>query len=240
MDQLKRAVSNSTGSGTKKTEKKEKVAKPSTPVAATPSKPTGEAVVFTIKFNDVSETIAIQLRPDLAPQTVAAFKRSIESGFYQGLAVHRAVRGYLIQAGDPTTRDDGAKSTWGTTDNGNPLTTEPKGTHKRGAVAMARRPDQKESSGSQFYILVKDAPALNGQYTVFGEVIAGLDTVTRIAGTSVDENDVPLRRVDIADAKMARAEDVAVAAAKPSKGGLKSTKSEAEKGFMDKLMERIW
>ena len=127
------------------------------------------------------------------------------SGFYNGILFHRVINGFMIQAGDPLTKEPDRIDEWGT---GGPGYTVPaeiiKGfTHKKGALAAARRGDfvnpAKASSGSQFYI-VQDALScsqLDGQYTVFGEVIKGIDVIDKIAGVDTDRYDRPLEPVEI-------------------------------------------
>ena len=136
--------------------------------------------------------IEIQLRPDKAPKTCANFVYLVKKGFYNGLTFHRIVPGFVIQGGDPTG-----------TGRGGPGYTIPAEItdlkHTTGAVACARLPDQvnpnKESSGSQFYITLKPTPFLDGQYTVFGYVIKGMDVVQKIAQVKTGPGDHPLKPV---------------------------------------------
>ena len=127
--------------------------------------------------------IVLDLFPKDAPKTVANFLKLVHSGFYDGLTFHRVVPGFVIQGGDPNSRnenpfDDGK---------GGPGYTVPgevKRKHVRGAVATARMPDvvnpKRESNGSQFYIALRDLPSLDGGYTVFGQVISGWDTIDKL------------------------------------------------------------
>lgn len=138
-------------------------------------------------------SIKIQTDPKSAPETSANFVKLVEEGFYNELTFHRIIPGFVIQGGDPN--GDGR---------GGPAYTLPaeiKLLHSRGAVAMARLPDQvnpeRRSSGSQFYIALADLPALDGQYTVFGEVAAGMEVVAKIASIQTDANDKPLEPVII-------------------------------------------
>ena len=132
------------------------------------------------------------------------------SGFYNGVLFHRVINGFMIQAGDPLSKDEAQKAAWGT---GGPGYTVPaefvkEYRHKKGALAAARRGDAanpyKESSGSQFYI-VQDERAcaqLDGAYTVFGEVIEGLPVIDKIASVQTDGRDRPVNPVKIVTVKM--------------------------------------
>lgn len=137
--------------------------------------------------------IKIKVDPTAAPKTSENFKKLAAEKFYDGLTFHRVVSGFVIQGGDP--KGDGT---------GGPGYTVPAEInllHKRGAVAMARLGDavnpRRDSSGSQFYICLDDLPALDGAYTVFGEVVSGLEIVEQIARVRVDENDKPVEPVII-------------------------------------------
>jgi peptidyl-prolyl cis-trans isomerase B (cyclophilin B) len=123
-------------------------------------------------------TVAIELYPAVAPKTVENFETLTKKGFYNGLTFHRVVPDFVVQGGDP----DG-------TGTGGPGYTVPaeidaKEKHLRGSVATARTGDQvnpkRESSGSQFYICLEPQPGLDGQYTVFGAVISGMEVVDKI------------------------------------------------------------
>ena len=132
------------------------------------------------------------------------------SGFYNGVLFHRVINGFMIQAGDPLSKDEAQKAAWGT---GGPGYTVPaefvkEYRHKKGALAAARRGDAanpyKESSGSQFYI-VQDERAcaqLDGAYTVFGEVIEGLPVIEKIASVQTDGRDRPVNPVKIITVKV--------------------------------------
>src|ERR1700733_11017767 len=116
--------------------------------------------------------VVIQMRPDLAPNHVARIKQLVREGFYNGLAFHRVIPGFMAQTGDP--RGDG------TGGSGQKLKAEfSKAPHVRGTVSMARSSDP-NSGDSQFFICFDDAPHLNGQYTVWGQVIEGMDHVDAI------------------------------------------------------------
>ena len=206
----------------------------------TPAPASAEAVVFTIRVggNGPKESFMISLRPDLAPKTVEAFKRNVESGFYEGLAFHRLIRNYLIQTGDPLTKDDGQKEQWGTTDIGQNIPGEFGGSHVRYAVAMAHKAGETTSSGSQFFITLRPATSLDGSYAVFGEVTQGMDVLSRLSGAVVDTNDVPVKRIEIVDAKLVRG-DTQLAGSSTT-GGRRKTKPDSQKGRIERFVERIW
>ena len=147
------------------------------------------------KFGD----IALEFFSDAAPKTVENFKKLAGSGFYDGTAFHRIVPGFVIQGGDPLTKSAANKSRWGTGGPGWNVKAEfNKNKHSRGALSMARSSDP-NSAGSQFFIVLKDANFLDGQYTVFGKVTSGMDVVDKIAALKTDPADAP---VDYESAKM--------------------------------------
>lgn len=138
------------------------------------------------------------------------FSKLALSGFYNGILFHRVINGFMIQAGDPLSKDEAQKAMWGTGGPGYTVPAEfvPEYRHKKGALAAARRGDAanpyKESSGSQFYI-VQDERAcaqLDGSYTVFGEVIEGLPVIDKIASVQTDGRDRPLSPVKIVTVKV--------------------------------------
>jgi cyclophilin family peptidyl-prolyl cis-trans isomerase len=147
------------------------------------------------KFGD----IAVEFFPNDAPKTVENFKKLAASGFYDNLIFHRIVPGFVIQGGDPNTKDGGNKSRWGTGGPGWNVKAEfNKNKHSRGALSMARSQDP-NSAGSQFFIVLKDANFLDGQYTVFGRVTSGMEAVDKIAALKTDSMDAP---VNSEEAKM--------------------------------------
>ena len=157
-------------------------------------------------FNIVTNygTIKIKLYAD-TPLHRTNFAKLALSGFYDGLLFHRVIDGFMIQAGDPLTRDMENFDRFGTGGPGYTIPAEfvPEHRHKKGALAAARRGDaanpRKESSGSQFYIVQDEAACaqLDGEYTVFGETIEGLDVVDRIAKVQRDGRDRPVTPVKI-------------------------------------------
>lgn len=143
--------------------------------------------------------ITIELFSDDVPKTVENFKKLANMGFYDGLIFHRIVPGFVIQGGDPYTKDTSNKDKWGTGGPGWNVKAEfNKNTHSRGILSMARSQDP-NSAGSQFFIVLTDSKSLDGKYTVFGRVTSGMDTVDKIAALRTDTSDVP---IDIEQAKM--------------------------------------
>ncbi len=138
------------------------------------------------------------------------FSKLALSGYYDGLLFHRVINGFMIQAGDPLSKDPEMKDKWGTggPDYTIPAEFIPEYTHKKGALAAARRGDaanpMKESSGSQFYIVQDEAGCvqLNGEYTVFGETLEGLNVIDAIAAVEKDGRDRPLNDVVIKSIKI--------------------------------------
>lgn len=137
-------------------------------------------------------SITIRLRPEAAPRTCANFLRLVREGFYDGLTFHRVVPGFVIQGGDPNSRNDNPFDDG----QGGPGYTVPAEfllKHKRGSVAMARMPDvvnhDRSSNGSQFYIALRDLPDLDGGYTVFGDVVAGWETIAKLVALA-DRKDI--------------------------------------------------
>lgn len=141
----------------------------------------------------------------LTPKHRDNFVKLVSEKYYDGVRFHRVIEDFMIQTGDPYSRDTAMIDKWGT---GGPDYTVPaeftdRYTHKKGALAAARKSDmanpKKASSGSQFYIVHNpdNCSHLDGQYTVFGEVVDGLDVIDRIASVSVDRYDRPYEDVVI-------------------------------------------
>jgi len=140
-----------------------------------------------------------------APQTVANFQKLARKGFYKGTAVHRAFGHTLVQMGDPLSKKKD-RSSVGTGGPGYTIPPEIRRKHTKGAVAAARLPDKinpsRVSNGSQFYVCLEPMPNLDGQYTVFGKVIWGYETLDLISTKSVDSNDNPIERIEIRSIKI--------------------------------------
>lgn len=162
----------------------------------------GDEPKLVIKTTD--GTMTVKLYAD-TPLHRDNFVKLAKKGYYDGILFHRIIKGFMIQGGDPLTKDSTQVAMYGTGGPGYTIPAEilPNHTHKKGALAAARRGDQanpaKESSGSQFYI-VQDAEGckhLDGEYTIFGEVVDGLNVVDKIAAERTDFRDRPLRKVEI-------------------------------------------
>ena len=134
--------------------------------------------------------IKIELYPDVAPITVANFEKLVKEGFYDGLIFHRVIEGFMIQGGCPQGTGMGGpkdriKGEFLMNGVPNPLK------HTRGVISMARSGDP-DSAGSQFFIMHRDAPHLDGQYAAFGKVVEGIDVVDEIATTETGYMDRPV------------------------------------------------
>ena len=169
---------------------------PSSDEVRTPPK---ELPVATIVVKDFG-TIEAELYPNIAPNTVNNFIYLANSGFYDGLTFHRVIKDFMIQGGDPEGTGMGGPgySIYGEfTKNKfeNDLA------HTEGVLSMARS-QSKNSAGSQFFIVTKDAPHLDGQYASFGKVIKGMDIVHKIENVETDSNDKPVNNVVIESIKV--------------------------------------
>jgi peptidyl-prolyl cis-trans isomerase B (cyclophilin B) len=134
--------------------------------------------------------IKFNLLTDIAPETVRNFSQLAKSGFYDGTLFHRVIPGFMVQGGDPNTKNSD-KSTWGQGGPGYNLKAEfNTRSHLRGIVSMARANDP-DSAGSQFFIVTSDSPFLDRQYTVFGEVVDGMEIADKIVNLPRDGNDCP-------------------------------------------------
>ena len=148
--------------------------------------------------------IQFELLSDVAPETVRNFIKLAKSGFYDGTLFHRVIPKFMIQGGDPNTRESD-KSTWGTGGPGYNIKAEfSSRSHLRGIVSMARSSDP-DSAGSQFFIVTSDSTFLDREYTVFGQVVDGMEVVDKIVDLPRDGNDCPLQeakmiQVTISDA----------------------------------------
>jgi peptidyl-prolyl cis-trans isomerase B (cyclophilin B) len=168
--------------------------------SAAPTKPRKKPTPKTVKARDYAHTLAllhtsqgdvtIRFFNDRAPNHVKNFIDLAASHFYDGTLFHRVIRDFVVQGGDPLTKDPKNSYIWGnagkTDAKGNPVTLKPEfndTSHKRGIVSMARS-SAPDSASSQFFVVLKDYPSLDRQYTVFGEVVKGMDVVDRIAASS--------------------------------------------------------
>ena len=142
---------------------------------------------------DSGKTIRLEVYPEIAPITVENFLDLVNKGFYNGLSFHRIIPGFMIQGGDPSgngTGGPGYKIKGEFKSNG--VNNDIK--HERGVISMARAFDP-NSAGSQFFIMHKDAPHLDGEYAAFGKVIEGLETVDEIASVETGFQDAPVKKV---------------------------------------------
>ncbi len=157
----------------------------------------GTYAILNLSINkEDAGAVVIELLDDIAPNTVSNFKNLTDSGFYDGLRIHRVVKDFVIQGGDPYTRDK-SRDLWGTGGPGYNVKAEISNmTHTRGIVSMAH-PGDPNLAGSQFFIVVKDSPHLDGKYTIFGKVIEGMEIVDKINNLPVAERDIPLLDVVI-------------------------------------------
>ena len=136
-----------------------------------------------IVLETVKGTIEFETYPEEAPKTVARIVELVKKGFYTGLRFHRAEPNFLVQVGDPVTRDVSRQAYWGRQSSGKPLGVAEitkKRRHVTGAVSMAYPGTDKVLADSQFFIMRRPAPEYDGKYTVFGKVLTGMDVVAKI------------------------------------------------------------
>ena len=135
--------------------------------------------------------IKFNLLPELAPETVRNFTKLAESEFYNGTLFHRVIPGFMIQGGDPNTKKPELRAQWGMGGPGHNIKAEfSSRSHLRGIVSMARAADP-DSAGSQFFIVTTDSTFLDREYTVFGEVMQGMDIADKIVNLPRDQTDCP-------------------------------------------------
>lgn len=155
-----------------------------------------EVAVIKTNFGD----IVLAFYEDAAPQHVANFKKLAREGFYDGCTFHRIIPGFMIQGGDPNSKNDD-RADDGLGGPGYTIPAEIEMKHQRGSLAAARMGDQvnpeRASSGSQFYICVVKTSHLDGGYTVFGETIDGFDVIDEIVKQPRDARDNPNERIEI-------------------------------------------
>ena len=157
--------------------------------------------------------MVIEFWTDVAPQTVENFKKLARQGFYDGTAFHRIMKGFMIQGGDPLTKDAKMESRWGTGGPGYQIKAEFNDrSHVRGVISMARSQNP-DSAGSQFFICLGDAKSLDRQYTAFGRVIKGDEVLgqigdTRVAPSNSGEMSKPAARVGVESVTIVPADSV--------------------------------
>jgi len=171
-------------------------------IATTPPAPLSEleAQKQVVVLETSLGRIVIELDDVAAPRTCGNFRKLVSDGFYDHTVFHRVIPHFMIQGGDPNSKTD-ERVTYGQGDPGYTLPAEIQLKHDMGAVAMARLPDsinpQRDSNGSQFFICVAPCPSLDGQYTVFGHVIQGMDVANKIASRPRDKRDDPVDRIEL-------------------------------------------
>ncbi len=182
-----------------------------TPAAAPAASLASTNEVAVIKTTD--GTMVIGFWPDVAPNTVANFEKLARQGFYDGTCFHRIIKGFMIQGGDPLTKDPSKEAMWGTGGPGYTIKAEFNNrSHQYGVISMARSSDP-NSAGSQFFIVDGDASFLDHQYTAFGKLIKGDDVLDKIANTPVEpsaqgEKSKPMERVGVISIKIVPADSV--------------------------------
>jgi peptidyl-prolyl cis-trans isomerase B (cyclophilin B) len=161
--------------------------------AVQPSADKGPKAIIKTKLGEIE----IKLFPDKAPKHVENFLKLAKSGFYNGTIFHRVIPGFMIQGGDPNTKDLNKKELYGMGGPGHSVKAEFNDVpHKRGIVSMARSNDP-DSAGSQFFIVVEDSPFLDGKYTAFGQVVKGLGVADKIVNQPRDGRDNPAERIEM-------------------------------------------
>ena len=157
--------------------------------------------------------MVVQFWTDAAPNTVENFKKLARQGFYDGTTFHRIVKGFMIQGGDPNSKDPAKENSYGQGGPGYNMKAEFNDhSHDRGVISMARGPDP-DSAGSQFFICLAPVHRLDHQYTTFGKLIKGQDVLDKIGETEVTRNSVgepskPTKRIVIESIKIVPADSM--------------------------------
>lgn len=154
------------------------------------------AVTDVVKIDTSKGLIFVELYPNIAPITVKNFQSLVKSNYYKDMIFHRVIKDFMIQTGDPTGTGQGGspnkiKGEFASNGVENNLS------HKRGIISMARTSSNKDSASSQFFIMHKDYLSLDGDYAAFGNTIAGLEVVDKIATVKTNDNDKPLEDVKL-------------------------------------------
>jgi len=175
----------------------------------TPMNSSNEVAV--IKTNEGE--MVVQFWTDAAPNTIENFKKLARQGFYDGTIFHRIVKGFMIQGGDPNSKDTAKEDAYGQGGPGYEIKAEFNNhSHDRGVISMARGPDP-DSAGSQFFICLAPVRRLDGQYTTFGKLIKGDEVLDKIGSTPIERNtqgemSKPTKRVVIESVKIVPANSV--------------------------------
>ena len=177
--------------------------KTNTPTAPAMSTSNEVAVIKTTEGDMV-----VEFWTDAAPKTIENFKTLVKKGFYDGTAFHRVIKGFMIQGGDPLTKDASKEDAWGTGDPGYKIKAEFNDhPHKRGVLSMARS-NNPDSAGSQFFICHGDPSFLDHQYTTFGKLLKGDDVLEKIATTPTHPQDRPDKRMGVISIKIVPADSI--------------------------------
>jgi peptidyl-prolyl cis-trans isomerase B (cyclophilin B) len=175
----------------------------------TPTNSANEVAVIKTSEGDM----VVQFWTDAAPNTVGNFKKLARQGFYDGTIFHRIVKGFMIQGGDPNSKDPAKENSYGEGGPGYNINAEFNDhSHDRGVISMARGPDP-NSAGSQFFICLASVHRLDHQYTTFGKLIKGQDVLEKIGDIAVTKNSMgepskPTKRVVIESIKIVPADSV--------------------------------
>lgn len=156
----------------------------------------------TVVIKTTEGEMVVEFWSDVAPKTVENFKKLVGQGFYDGTCFHRVIKGFMIQGGDPLTKDPAKERSWGTGGPGYQIKAEFNDrSHVQGVISMARSQDP-DSAGSQFFICHGNPTFLDRQYTAFGKLIKGDDVLEKIATTKTHPQDRPDKRMGIESIKI--------------------------------------
>jgi peptidyl-prolyl cis-trans isomerase B (cyclophilin B) len=170
------------------------------------NKPVNTNEVAVIKTTEGE--MVLEFWPEVAPKTVENFKKLAKDGFYDGTCFHRVIKGFMIQGGDPKTKDPSKEGEWGTGDPGYKIKAEfNERSHVRGVISMARS-NNPDSAGSQFFICHGNPKFLDRQYTAFGKLIKGDDVLEKIATTPTHPQDRPDKRMGVVSVKIVTADSI--------------------------------
>ena len=179
----------------------------------TDKKPDAAPVKEVAVIKTTAGEMVVDFWPEVAPKTVENFKKLARQGFYDGTAFHRIIKGFMIQGGDPLTKDVSKEEMFGTGDPGYKINAEFNDRkHVKGVISMARSRDP-NSAGSQFFLMLAPAPSLDNQYTGFGKLIKGEDVLEKIGDTRVTrsrsgEQSKPVDRIEVQSVKIVPADSI--------------------------------